>query len=235
MSTTLELYRDDRVRAVLFLSTGNGKTGAVPTLAIVPQVRGDRRSACPSCIRLDDGTCYAWTGRYGMQAGKWAAADLQVATRRDLRAMVGGRYVRSAAIGDLGALPRDAALSILADLRNAGAVGTLGYTHEWRTAYWLRDSHMASCDTLADVAAATALGWRYFYAGPAVDRYAGKRDGAVYCPSDRLDTVTCDRCGLCDGTARGSGRPSVVIAEHGNSQVKKAMRLRAAASLSIGA
>lgn len=229
---TFELYRDSAVRAVLFLSTGNGKTGVVPTLAIVP-LGADRHAACPTCPRLDDGTCYAWTGRYGLQASRWATANLPTATRRDLRAMVSGRHVRSAAIGDLGALPQSAAIAILADLRSAGAIGTLGYTHEWRTAHWLRDSHMASCDTLADVAEATALGWRTFYAGN-VQVFAGKRNGAVYCPADRLDGVTCDRCGLCNGTAQGM-RPNVVIAEHGNSRTLKAMRLRDAASLSIGA
>ena len=92
----------------------------------------------------------------------------------------------------------------------------MGYTHNWRNAPWLRDTHMASCDSQAEHDEAVALGWRTFTVeAKNTAIWRGKRNGQVICPAVVSGgRVTCDTCGMCDGLA-GASKPNVVVPAHG--------------------
>jgi hypothetical protein len=89
-----------------------------------------------------------------------------------------------------------------------------GYTHQWnkRIGAGLKNLCMASADSEADVAAATARGWRTFR--------VRKHDAPTLatesiCPASAEGgkRTQCDSCGLCQGATIAAR--SIVIADHG--------------------
>ena len=221
----IKLYDNGDVAVFLQESESkNAKTGNTANL----WVRGRTVAhMCPAdCVRRPDPdmlvqlakgksgvkVCYAWRGKAGLHVGKVT----QSATRIELRRAVGGRKVRSAVIGDTGMIPADVWADLQISLARAGASAFLGYTHNWRNAPWLRDSHMASCDSQAEHLEAQSLGWRTFTVEPANTAiWRGKRDGQAVCPAVVSNgRVTCDTCGMCDGLA-GAGKPDIVVPAHG--------------------
>ena len=96
----------------------------------------------------------------------------------------------------------------------------LSYDHEWlRCTPYHRQISMASTETIEDTVHAADLGWRSFLVVPTgegeltVNRMKKKGLPATICPYNPKDinTMTCDRCGLCDGKKNdGDNRPHVV-------------------------
>jgi hypothetical protein len=180
---------------------------------------------------LQDGRCYTHAGASQvLTAG--AASIVKARSCDTVTPSKRVRRARSAAFGDAAALPLEV-LERWRAIRAQYDLAPLGYTHAWRTRPDLAVDHMASVETVEDAAAARAAGWRYFRVRPVGSPLLA---GEIQCPasaeSTRANAIDCNRCGLCDGNARGSRRPSVSIEDHGASaKVAK----RAANSLRIGA
>lgn len=186
------------------------------------------RSVCPAtCAHLIAGTCYvqdnyqnatnvaATVHRCEPLAPVWTADTMrQTAGRLFIVAdMLGLDYVRFMFAGDSAALPQ-AVWTILEAALTASKCGTLAYTHDL-TATWLRDTHMASCDTPQERQAAEADGWRVFEVR---DLKPGEPwpDELVMCPSSkeseakRGKKTACNACGLCNG-AQSNAKPVGIV------------------------
>ena len=207
---SLLLYKDAHV-AVVLTDSKAGKRGDMPALYVYG--KAGKEDACPATCGMYDKGCYARSGREGLlERNAWsfaAVASGTVATSLQLRAMIRGRLVRSAAIGDLGMVPDAAA--IVARIMACGAAGIIGYTHTEASL----PGHMRSVDSLAQAEKAWDMGRRTFRVLPAgTVAWRGRNAfGEVACPSWASGgKVTCDRCKLCDGD---NGKPSVAIAAHG--------------------
>ncbi len=126
-------------------------------------------------------------------------------------AMFSGRSTRFGAYGDPAFLP----VSLVARIAAASKSHT-GYTHQWRDvrSTWARRFFMASCDTEQDVADATAMAWRYFYAK---SKDAPVPAGSVVCPASNEagSRTKCIDCTLCDGVQYDNDRrKSITIEAH---------------------
>jgi len=199
------------------VSVGNEKTGAIPT-QYVGLTRDESWDSCDGCnLRPDKvGGCYAWNGR-----SKMGAASVRRATERgrpaDLATVLtrtprSAKAVRFGAIGDPSRVDRK---GLYADVARARAEGlkVLGYTHLWNREPHngrLKDSLLASCETLEQAESALAKGWLVTVAGP--ESVAGM----VTCPHYARPEIQCNRCTLCDvPTLRKSGYKGVVFPAHG--------------------
>lgn len=235
-------YSGGNIQALIAEATGNAKTGPALTLWILPDTADGgpnpwalikahgSASTCGDCP-LQDGRCYTHAGASQVLT-TGAASIVKARSCDDVKPSKRVRRARSAAFGDAAALP----LHVLERWRAIRAqydLAPLGYTHAWRTRPDLAVDHMASVETVDDAAAARAAGWRYFRVRPVGSPLLA---GEIQCPasaeSTRANAIDCNRCGLCDGIARGNRRPSVSIEDHGaGAKVAK----RAANSLRIGA
>lgn len=147
--------------------------------------------------------------------------------------LAAGLMVRVGSYGDPAACPAPVIAAFV-----ALAAGRTGYTHMWKSAHAgaranasaLAPYVMASCDSLADYAAATAAGFRAFLVMPQSAAYAERSilsvgahvAGAMICPaSDEFAAVTgrkseCAKCGACSGSeGKGARMPNVFIPAHG--------------------
>lgn len=101
------------------------------------------------------------------------------------------------------------------DLVRRGNGNRTGYSHQWRDRRFapMRSLVMASCETLADVTRAQALGWRTFRSMPDLESIDTSRE--ILCPAsaEAGHRRTCDTCNACYGA--GSGR-SIAIVAHGS-------------------
>lgn len=127
----------------------------------------------------------------------------------DYASVFTGKAIRFGAYGDPAVIPA----AIVAELAKLATRHT-GYTHQWRTAEWLRPFVMASCDTLADYIEARARGWRTFR----VTIGQTPQPGEILCPasSEAGMKTQCARCGLCNGAR--DGVKSIYIPVHGSSK-----------------
>lgn len=135
-----------------------------------------------------------------------------------------GRGVRLGAYGDPAAVPFHVWTDTLAD-----ASFWTGYTHQWRDFPELAAFVMASCDSLADFAAAKMLGFRCFRV-TTDNPVATKLAGEIVCPaSEEMGRkTTCDACRACGGLG-SKAKADVVIRVHGPvSKVNAAVRRIAA-------
>lgn len=205
----------------------NAKTGDIPQ-AWVTGPRGlERAASMASCsatgCKLLGGGCYARRGTvatgFASHVKRGPVSIEDALAKRSPSA----RFVRFSALGDVSACVPDA-VDAIAAVRSAG-LGVVGYTHGWRdpSAAPLRGQLLASCETLTDVDAAVAAGWRASVvlpvgAGP-TKTPAGHH--VIVCPATRRNDVTCNRCGLCDGARRG---PVIGFPAHGR-QARKATAL----------
>ena len=133
--------------------------------------------------------------------------------------LANGRPVRIGSYGDPAAVP-----TRVWRLLTGSASTWTGYTHQWRNPdnADLARFCMASVETPEDTARAHNAGWRTFRVAantlclPHVE---------VLCPAsvEAGQRTTCDKCGLCKGSARIAR--SIVIVAHGNKtkKVKKAL------------
>jgi hypothetical protein len=92
-----------------------------------------------------------------------------------------------------------------------------GYSHQWRTKKFqsFRLLCMASADSVADMDAAQALGWRTFRVR---SRFELTRKGEVICPAsaEAGHKTDCASCKACGGTS-AKAKASIVIMAHGAS------------------
>jgi hypothetical protein len=114
-----------------------------------------------------------------------------------------GRSIRFGSYGDPAAVP----FNVWRRLRSQKLKGWTGYTHQWRSFPHLRPFLMASVDTEAERAEASADGWRTFRVR---DETMPNLANEVDCPTE---VTTCENCGLCRGSARIA--KSVTIVVHG--------------------
>ena len=176
---------------------------------------GDDSSICGECPlrHYKGGGCYVNIGQAPLAIWKaYAAGNLPRLDAIGGYSVTNGKAVRLGAYGDPAAVPFAVWLNLVWKSRTH-----TGYTHQWRDCdQRLSSLCMASCDTVADRMAATAMGWRYF--GLATEIPDGPSD-AIECLSDAKD-IPCDKCGLCAGTSRPA--KNILITPHG-SRVKRAV------------
>ena len=123
--------------------------------------------------------------------------------------------LRLGAWGDPAAIPFSLVEDLSIHAKESGIRRRTGYTHQWRTAdERFRALVMASVEGTAMSPQAWDLGYRTFAAVP--DTGEVDTDGHFECPatSMRANRLTCERCGLCNGTE--SGAKSVWIRLHNN-------------------
>ncbi len=193
----------------------NAKTGGMvqtyilradmPPIAAV--AAGADRAICGNCplrgaagrgrdcyVNLQHGPTSVWRA---WQAGSYPRS----------RQSLAGETVRLGAYGDPAAIPPAVWSRLL-----AGAAGWSGYTHCWRRslAAPLRRWCMASVETVADMRAAQAAGWRTFRLSP----FGGIEPGEIVCPASAEGgrRRTCETCRACSGGS--PSRRSVTIAAH---------------------
>ena len=177
---------------------------------------GADASICGDCKHRGDGTgksrsCYVavknapravWqayrTGRYQTMRPSDVATHLASM----------GMGIRIGAYGDGAAMP----VAVLSALTSA--TRHTGYTHAWRARADLAPYLMASCDTPAEQAQASAEGWRTFRVRTS-SQELGARE--ISCPaSDEAGKrTTCSSCGLCNGATATDARKDIAIIVHG--------------------
>jgi len=208
------------VTAMWTVSTGNQKTGPIPT-QYVGITRDETWASCEGCsLRPDaDGGCYAWSGRSSRAANsvRKAVALGKPAKLTDALARTprSAKAVRFGAIGDPARVKRELVLGDIAKARELG-MKVLGYTHHWkgepRTGV-LRRNFLASCETLEQAKEAQDRGWLVALAGP------DSAPGMVTCPHYARPEIQCNHCGLCDvPTLRKTGYTGVVFPAHGGAR-----------------
>jgi hypothetical protein len=130
------------------------------------------------------------------------------------RALFGFAKFRLMVAGSSAALPENVWAWLESAIRAANG-SFLGYVED-RTATWLQRTHMLSVQNRAEIPAMEAAGWRCFLAD--VSAEAMPR-GATLCPSSsafetfRGFSLSCDRCGMCNGS--DGGRRHVYNPRHG--------------------
>lgn len=136
--------------------------------------------------------------------------------------LLAGKIVRLGTYGDPAAAPL-----AMWTVAVSKAAGWTGYTHQWRTvsADWSK-LVMASADTLEDMNAAHALGYRTFRVS--ANAHENIKGLEVICPAseEKGKLTDCATCKACMGTS-GKAKASIQIAAHGSS--KKFVKLRLAA------
>lgn len=196
---------------MLVARSGNSKTGPIP---VTYRTTRTCPTACPF-LPTNGGGCYA-SGRIFALADR-GARDVTAEDARTTLAKreAGARYMRDRVSGDLvtaeGTFDWDYLVAIAKYARDAGLT-VFGYTHAWRlltkrdvarirkTGYVLN----ASCETEADVRAATKLGLPTVLVGNEWTEGAmlGPRR-VVTCLAQTRDT-DCASCGLCASPDRAA-------------------------------
>lgn len=219
------------VVAVATAGSRNVKTGSivqtwilsdVGELPHVAQRTGADVAVCGDCpLRpANGGGCYVltWQGPRGVydayRRGRYADVSGDPA---GIATVGAGRHVRLGAYGDPAAVPHGVWRALLSRSR-----GWTGYTHQWRHADVLRDICMASVGSPGEAAIARSRGWRTFRIRAAADPLL-PREGVCPASTEAGHVRTCETCGICDGSARGSGRASIAIVAHGWT-AKRALR-----------
>jgi hypothetical protein len=138
------------------------------------------------------------------------------------REVLAGRLVRLGAYGDPAAVPFDVWANLLADRK-----ACTGYTHQWRQFPEFKAFCMASCDSSADRAEASANGWRTF-------RVRGESEAIepreVQCPASKEmgEKTNCAACKACGGIS-AKAKADIVIMAHGAAPRVNAFAARIAA------
>ena len=168
---------------------------------------------------LPSAPCYVNVGKsvlsvYGAyRRGSYARAT----TIAQVAQLLKGRKLRLGTYGDPAAAPVEL-WALLVSL----SAGHVGFTHQWQAhgfdARAWSPLVMASADTAAEAAQATAMGMRYFRVSLGVD----KAPLEVTCPASAEGgrKAQCSDCLLCAGTSKQAR--SVVIADHAAGHEKRA-------------
>lgn len=195
--------------------SGNAKTGDIP---VTYRPMRTCEPTCPLLPKKDSGGCYG-TGRIFGLAQKLSGER----TVGDIRAKLAGRNPnatigRDRVVGDVIKVGPDGETTFdveyvetVAEAFTAEGLTPFGYTHAWRrmtaddiartkaSGYALN----ASCESLADVAQALAMGLDATIANddvPEGTMVDGRR--VVTCPAQTRDDTSCATCGLCAKTDR---------------------------------
>jgi hypothetical protein len=197
---------------------------------------GDDESICGQCqhrpliVRmlqragLPSSPCYVNVGQSVLSVfGAYRRGSYPRATSiNQVARLLHGRKLRLGTYGDPAAAPAEL-WALLVSL----SAGHVGYTHQWQAvgfnvAAWA-PLVMASADSAAEAAQATAIGMRYFRVSIGVDRQPGE----VSCPAsaEAGRRAQCSDCLLCGGTSKQAR--SIVIADHAAGHQKRAIMLRA--------
>jgi hypothetical protein len=129
------------------------------------------------------------------------------------------RPIRIGSYGDPAAVPQSTWDPIINVARR-----WTSYTHQWRShpgiSQHLMRSTMASVEGIHEARHAWALGWRTFRVIASVDER--DRENEILCPAspEAGSLVTCDKCTLCTGAARGDTR-SIAIVAHGGAVTRR--------------
>lgn len=206
-----------KAQAMWTVSKSNEKTGNIPT-QYVGKTKEETWESCKGCNLRPDagGGCYAWSGNVsrGANSVRGAYNRGRPSTLADAlkRAPRSARAVRFGAIGDPARVNRHEVMANIELARDEG-LKVLGYTHHWREEPLtgsLKQSFLASCETLAQAEEAQAEGWLVSVAGP---QYVA---GMVTCPNFKRPEIQCNRCGMCDvPTLKKAGFDGVVFPAHG--------------------
>lgn len=194
----------------------------VPTVAV--KVGADS-SICGACIHrgkpnpdqsagaaaMVERSCYVTVmhGPRSAYAG-WVAGSTKAQPVEVIADRIAGRMVRLGTYGDPAAVP----LSVW-EILLSKAQGWTGYSHQWRnlSGDWAR-LVMASADSVEDVTAAHALGFRTFRVAPAAGQEIRKVESVCPASAEKGKVTDCATCRACMGTS-GKARASIVIAAHG--------------------
>ena len=193
--------------------SANVKTGDMLQLFIMPMAskpsdairNGDDASVCGDCVHRPSvaktngkAACYVEVGK-SVNAVYKAQYPLHAEAKRK-------PPIRLGAWGEPTAMPFETVARLTTD-------GHTGYTHQWRTCDpRFKQYLMASVDSAAEYAQATAIGWRTFR----VRKHdAPTLENESVCPASKEggQRVQCDSCGLCKGATIAAR--NIVIADHG--------------------
>jgi hypothetical protein len=185
------------------------------------------QGSCPTSCPLLHSGCYAESGQVGMLAARLAAkpATPRAIARQEAAAidtLTGALPLRLHVVGDCRTDATTRIVSAAADryaARHDQPVWT--YTHAWRAVdrdSWGAVSVRASCESVGEIPAATARGYRAAVIvsehptdGRAWNSAAGK---VIPCPAQTRDT-TCRDCKLC-----WTSPHTIAFAAHGQSTKK---------------
>lgn len=207
-------------------ASGNAKTGAMvqtfimradvsPTAALLSQ---DDASVCGDCRHrpANEGTCYVFVARSvrstweAYKRGRYARPGVDYDARL-LPLLFAGMAFRMGTYGDPAAVPFQI---WRASTLNTAVVN--GYTHQWKNPKFaaFRLLCMASADTVAEMNAAHAMGWRTFRVRAHTEPvFKGKE---VVCPAsaEAGHKTSCAECKACGGLS-AKAKVSIVIMAHG--------------------
>jgi hypothetical protein len=223
------LHEDSRIVVIATLESDNEKTGNMIQIWILDRTinpvaavqSGADTSVCLDCKHRGTGkkdrTCYVRVANAPL--GIWRAYHrhrypfLQL---EQYSAVFAGCKVRFGAYGEPVLIPVNVVAAVA-----AVSAGWTGYTHQWRTPGFAGHSRylMASCDTIAEHAAAKAAGWRVFRVR---EEGAPLLPGEIMCPAspEGGHKSQCERCKLCSGTYAGDPRKDIGIEVHGANKSK---------------
>lgn len=172
---------------------------------------GADQSVCGNCIhrRGNGGGCYVLT--YQAPRAVWKAYKNDRYSHA-LKPCAVDRDLRLGAYGNPSSIPPS-----VWSMHTEGTRVITGYDHMWRDldpSTWARFV-MASVETPEDAIRAHALGWRTFRVKLPEESLLPFERG---CPaSEEMGKILdCQTCAQCDGTRRGSRRPSRAIDVHGS-------------------
>ena len=212
----------------------------------VAYIGATRAEAIRSCIQAGCGmlpvrlggsgasnqTCYAYSGTPNMGAGSMDRSQVRhgfdPAKRYSLRSALDQtpraigprrkppRYVRDGFIGDPSALSLESHADLRSTVKAEGLIGVLSYTHGWRGVS-LQLFALASCESLAEVDQAVALGYRASVVVPwQALPLPGRKPKRIttpqgvnvpICPAmlshESALPVVCNDCGWCDPQSPG--------------------------------
>lgn len=215
-------------------SSANGKTGdLVQSFIIRSDIEphqalktGDDASVCGMCPHrpiiaktTGDAPCYVRVAESVLSVYRaYRRGSYPLASSVDqVAALLRGRKLRLGTYGDPAAAPVG-----LWELLVSLASGHVGYSHQWQAVGFDARAWaplvMASVDSSAEAAQATAMGMRYFRVSIGVD----KQPLEVSCPASAEGgrKAQCSDCMLCGGTSKQAR--SIVIADHAAGHDKRA-------------
>ena len=215
-------YEDERVIAIATDNSHNSKTGGMIQSWILlkhykPQEsfragKGDtdqvtpHSEICGNCPHLTNGSCYVlWYQAPLAVYKKWRRGGYKFGNPNSYK-----KAFRFGSAGNPTVLP----LPVVSEIAKASKRWT-GYTHEWKlpNKQGYKKYFMASVDNEQDTLLAIQLGWRYFRVRKPGDTTLLSNE--VHCPAQKFpDKVTCESCGLCNGTSNKS-HVNIVVDAHG--------------------
>ena len=207
--------------------SNNRKTGAV-SATYAPS------ATCPQACPFRGAGCYGEHGptalhlaRINEQAASMSPAQIAQAEATAIAELSGKRPLRLHVVGDCAT--DDCAMTVAEACaayarRDGSPVWT--YTHAWRDVdvrSWGGISVLASCETVADVIAATERGYAGSVTGPGL---VAPGHTAIRCPAEYRDT-RCVDCLLCCRAERlRDSKRVIVFTPHGSGKQRLAARLQ---------